>query len=156
MLTSGPRDARIFRNADGLILLVLSGRPHDKSYVESATEMYRVMVVEGECAHFSPSESYHKTRGEYAAVNAGICYGIGHNEVKDLDLGRHEPMVNRLLNNPHVQRVASYMSGRLHQFSCFFPPHHSLIVQHPSASGLLESTRIMKTTLNGCTKRCHT
>jgi len=111
LLTPGPSEARPLKDACGRHLTVLAGQPSDPSYADAANCTLDALLAEGEAAKFSPAQSDHK-RGGFPAVNAGVLYGQGHTIPAVVDLGCHGPMVHRLLQNPHIQRIASYMSCR--------------------------------------------
>ncbi|KAF9549163.1 hypothetical protein CPC08DRAFT_648268 [Agrocybe pediades] len=95
---------------DGRIALVCAGRPNDSSYDESARKACEALLREASATTFRREEINHK-RGVYPVVNAGITYGNGPIEPIRLNNGKHADVVERLLENPDVKRLAHFQSA---------------------------------------------
>ncbi|KAG6809553.1 hypothetical protein H0H92_015830 [Tricholoma furcatifolium] len=92
---------------DGRIFAVLAGQPNDPSYEESCRLATEAIMQEGRNATFTQSELNHK-RGNFPAVNVGVTMGLGATYPTNLG---HSSMMDRLLNNPHIQRLAHFADG---------------------------------------------
>ena len=68
-------------------------------------------------------------RGLFAAINVGLSYGKGLAAPTSLDTKMYAPLVDRLLANTDIIRMANFASGKLsfNLFLCLFlnSPHLS-------------------------------
>ncbi|KAG6824927.1 hypothetical protein H0H92_005376 [Tricholoma furcatifolium] len=68
---------------------------------------YDAMAEEGQRVNFLESELHHK-RGNYPAVNVGVTMGLGATYPTNLSTGSHSQMMNRLLANRDIIRMANF------------------------------------------------
>lgn len=90
--------------------MVLAGRPIDPTYALAADGVFQLMEKEAAAATFSQAETDHR-RGSYPALNVGVTHGMGTLRPTFLDNGSHTEMVDRLLADPQVQRLAGFASS---------------------------------------------
>jgi len=69
------------------------------------------MTNEGKSVSFVPKETNH-CHGSFPAINVGVSLGPGDNKPRRVSVGKHDEMVQRLLNDGDVQRFASHQDGR--------------------------------------------
>ncbi|KAF8163730.1 hypothetical protein B0H34DRAFT_696626 [Crassisporium funariophilum] len=100
-------DPRPLVDDRGLIYAVLAGRPYDSSYAKDATISYEAIRQAGERTAFHHSETKHR-RGNFPALAVGISYGNGQGFVKRLNLGVHTDMMDDILKNDSIKRMAAY------------------------------------------------
>jgi hypothetical protein len=93
------------------IIAVLAGRPTDPGYVAAATESFHAIDDAGEAAVFCTDEKRHR-RGHFPALAIGISYGKGQAQPANLDNGVHAAMLQRLIGNASIQRLAMFASGK--------------------------------------------
>jgi len=93
------------------IVVVLVAKPKDPSYDSATRRVFEKMTNEGESASFVPKETNH-CRGSFPAINVGVSLGPGDNKPRRVSVGKHDEMVQRLLNDGDVQRLASHQDGR--------------------------------------------
>lgn len=96
----------------GRIIAVLVGQPKDASFISAAETVFESMVREGKAASFLPKETLH-CQGAFPAINMGVTHGKGTLAPVYLNNHRHTPMMERLLDDPAVQRLAAFASGEL-------------------------------------------
>ncbi|KAG6809119.1 hypothetical protein H0H92_001475, partial [Tricholoma furcatifolium] len=108
---------------DGQIFAVLIGQPDDPSYAESCRLATEAIMEEGRSATFSPAELNHK-RGAFPAVNVGVTMGLGATYPTNL---AHSSMMDRLLSNPHIQRLAHFADAA---FNLWAPKVHQKFRGH--------------------------
>ncbi|KAJ2917968.1 hypothetical protein MD484_g2469, partial [Candolleomyces efflorescens] len=100
------------------IFAVVVGRPKDDpSFLDSCVEAFDAMQSSCQDEAFKPHEIHHP-RGDYAVVNTGVVYGQGLQAPCNLNVGTHAAMVDGLLNNRHIRRLAIYASAA---FSAWAP-----------------------------------
>ncbi|KAF9529559.1 hypothetical protein CPB83DRAFT_852309 [Crepidotus variabilis] len=92
------------------VAVVLVGKINQESYQNATKEVFEGMEACGASAYFSDSESKHK-RGKFPAVNVGISLGPGGTKPMRVSVGGHGPMMQRLIDNKHVQRLASHQDA---------------------------------------------
>ncbi|KAG6849243.1 hypothetical protein H0H93_010125 [Arthromyces matolae] len=95
---------------EGRIIAALVGQPQDPSFSKAATSAYETIAREGNAAAFRREESIHR-RGPYPAVHCGVVHAKGTTEPVDVNCRRHAAMVNRLLADPNIRRLASFASA---------------------------------------------
>ena len=59
---------------------------------------------------FKPDEKHHR-RGDFPALNLGVTFGLGSQTPTNLNAGSHERAATELLQNSHVNRMATFASG---------------------------------------------
>ncbi|KAG6895497.1 hypothetical protein C0992_000997 [Termitomyces sp. T32_za158] len=96
----------------GQVFAVLAGQPDPKTgYDKACCLAYEAIAQEGQNAHFTDAEMNH-CRGHFPAVNVGVTMGLGATYPTNLNCeGLHAEMLTRLLNNPHIQRLAHFADG---------------------------------------------
>ena|SRR5580704_9926511 len=99
-------------DSQGRIYAVLAGRPDDPTYVKAAEETFQALAEEATKANFATKECNHK-RGCFPAVSVGLSYGQGQLKPALLDTGKNTAMMERLLQNTSIQRIATFGSGKL-------------------------------------------
>ncbi|KAF9527082.1 hypothetical protein CPB83DRAFT_429994 [Crepidotus variabilis] len=92
------------------VVVVLVGMPHGESYKASIRNAFKLMEKLGGSASFSDKETSH-LRGHFPAINAGISLGPGGKIPTRVLVGSHEEMVQCLLDNKDVQRLASHQDA---------------------------------------------
>ncbi|KAG6896248.1 hypothetical protein C0992_009509 [Termitomyces sp. T32_za158] len=103
-------DPRPLVDNQGRIIAVLAGRPQAECYQQSAARLYESLLHESQSAPFSRDEVVHR-RGRFPALNAGVYYGTGTRKVVNLDAGVHADLLQRLLKNPDLERLANFASA---------------------------------------------
>jgi hypothetical protein len=63
-------------------------------------------------AHFNYKDLNHKRGSDFAAINVGLSYGLGHSRPSRPDLGDFENITSALLADQDIQRLASYQDGK--------------------------------------------
>ncbi|KAJ7698010.1 hypothetical protein B0H17DRAFT_1006854 [Mycena rosella] len=117
-------DSRPIVDVFGRIITVLVGQPHLASWDAEVASAYQHISAESAVAAFCRDLCKHR-RGGFVAQNVGIYYGQGAKFPTRLRTGMYEPMLDRLLGNPAVARMATFASAafalwapRLHQYYC--------------------------------------
>ncbi|KAJ7685970.1 hypothetical protein B0H17DRAFT_1332964 [Mycena rosella] len=115
-------DSRPIVDVFGRIIAVLVGQPRSASWDADVASAYQHISAEGAAAAFPHDLRKHR-RGGFVAQNVGIYYGQGAKFPTRLRTGMYEPMLDRLLGNPAVARMATFASAafawwapRLHQY----------------------------------------
>jgi hypothetical protein len=85
--------------------------PTDTLYQAASSRVSGKMTAEGDAANFTASELNHKRGQGFAAINAGLSYGNGHTKPTWLSNEREE-MVDNLLADKDIQRLAAYQDGK--------------------------------------------
>lgn len=93
------------------IFAVAVGRPDDAAYDAAYEEAYAAMLKAGQEGAFTEEELSHR-RGEFPAVNVGISYGHGAQAPHNLRTHHHTAMLQDLLHNPGVTRMANFASSK--------------------------------------------
>ncbi|KAG6819852.1 hypothetical protein H0H93_007996 [Arthromyces matolae] len=109
-------DAKPLRCKEGRIFAVLVGQPKNTSYAESQQRAFEAIMKEGKHSGFTDEESIH-CRGNFPAVNVGSTLGFGALYPTNLSGGAHAQMIERLLKNPDVMRMANFADGALNLFA---------------------------------------
>lgn len=105
----------------GRVLAALIPAPSDPSYKASVDRAFLKMMDEGDRANFSTGSLKHKRGDGFAAINVGLTYGNGHTKPSRPKLGRHKHLVEALLADEDIQRLAAYQDG-------------GFTVEHPAAT----------------------
>ncbi|RXW12596.1 hypothetical protein EST38_g13259 [Candolleomyces aberdarensis] len=96
----------------GRVIVMLVGRPLSDGYTGVCNRAGATILEEGANACFSKKQSVH-LRGATPAVNVGISHAQGSQEPHNLSHGAHSAMLQRLLANPDIQRIAGFTSSKL-------------------------------------------
>ncbi|KAF8969306.1 hypothetical protein BDZ97DRAFT_1915275 [Flammula alnicola] len=105
----GKKDVPILDDADRIVAVLIS-KPNDHTYEIAATRACNTILREGSMASFQKHEVQHK-RGRFPAINVGLKYGGGPTEPIKLKNGQHEEMVQRLLGDEDIQRLAHHQDA---------------------------------------------
>lgn len=91
------------------MVVVLIGKPGG-DYDIASERVFKFIQHLGNSEPFTRGETQH-LRGKFPAVNAGISLGPGCTFPSRVGVGSHDEMVEKLLNNKDVQRLASHQDG---------------------------------------------
>ncbi|PBK79009.1 hypothetical protein ARMGADRAFT_951491 [Armillaria gallica] len=106
-----PRTPRPIVDGNGVIFAVLAGRPDDPTYVEACDSMYESMKKESEAAGIKTKAKTSHRRGLFSAFSYGLSYGKGQPQPSMLKIDElYVNFIQRLVNLPSVQRIATYAS----------------------------------------------
>lgn len=94
-------------------MAILAGRPSDPSYVESMLRATDAILRAREQADFTHDECHHGRADDSAALNYGTYYGGGGEVPGNLKNGRHTEILEALVSNPDLSRMASFADGEL-------------------------------------------
>ncbi|KAJ7823994.1 hypothetical protein B0H14DRAFT_3088842 [Mycena olivaceomarginata] len=112
------------------IFAVLAGQPDDDKWCAAVCRAYDFIKAEGIGADFPAAMRKHR-RGLFAAINAAINVGLGYGKGQRLptwmDNKQHTPMVNRLLAQEDINRLANFASFA---FSMWAPRLHTHYVKN--------------------------
>ncbi|KAJ7033072.1 hypothetical protein C8F04DRAFT_1210942 [Mycena alexandri] len=119
----------------GRIIAVLAGQPRNPTYAAAAHAAFRVIMDAGAEARF-PADMRHHRRGLFAALNVGLSYGKGQKTPCWLNNKQYASLVDRLLDNEHVKRLACFAdrafalwAPRLYQY--YVDHDKTLRIHHP-------------------------
>ena len=98
----------IVERSTGRIVAILAGRPADPTYLESMLRATDATLRAKEKADFTYEECHHDRAGNSAALNFGIYYGGGGQEPGNLKNGRHTQILNELVADPDLSRMAAF------------------------------------------------
>jgi len=107
-----PSHSKLLVDSQGRIYAVLAGRPDDPTYTKAAEAAFQTLAEESSKANFVTKECNHK-RGCFPAVSVGLSYGQGQLKPALLNTGKNTEMVERLIQNSNIQRIATFGSGEL-------------------------------------------
>jgi hypothetical protein len=93
----------------GRMFAVLTGQPNDSEWRAAVAHAYDSIKTEGSNTQFPAAMCCHR-RGLFAAINVGLVYGKGQRILTWLDNKQHTSVVDRLLGNPDVNRLANFAS----------------------------------------------
>ncbi|KAG6895255.1 hypothetical protein C0992_002339 [Termitomyces sp. T32_za158] len=96
----------------GRIFAVLVGQPDSKTGYDATSRLaYEAIMQEGRNAKFTDAEMHH-CRGDFPALNVGVTMGLGATYPTNLNSeGPHAKMLDCLLENEHIQRMAHFADG---------------------------------------------
>lgn len=97
----------------GRVLAAFIPAPSDSSYVACVDRAFAKMMAEGDKANFDAGSLRHKRGDGFAAINVGLSYRNGHTKPSRPKLGRHKHLVEALLADKDMQRLAAYQDGGL-------------------------------------------
>ncbi|KAJ7197644.1 hypothetical protein GGX14DRAFT_321435, partial [Mycena pura] len=103
--------ARPLSDSAGRIFAVLAGQPDNHEWRAAVLRAYDAIKQEGAAADF-PTDMWRHRRGLFAAINVGLSYGKGLTAPTSLDTKTYAPLVDRLLANTDIIRMANF-SGSL-------------------------------------------
>ena len=138
------------------VFAVCVGKPSDPNFEKAHCAVYQAMDDARKSASFKDKELSHK-RGEFPAVNVGVSFGHGPQKPHNLDVGDHGEMLDSLLQNESVIRMANFGSGGSIFLAAPFSFEQSNALpelQHPSISGRPSSTPSITPKLIFCTSTC--
>ncbi|KAJ2922433.1 hypothetical protein H1R20_g14668, partial [Candolleomyces eurysporus] len=95
------------------IMVVMTGQPNDLSYRECQLRITHKILKVGEAAEFTAEELEHKQASNSAALNTGIFHGVGTSGPVNLSNGKRAQLLEDLVKDPDVCRVASFADSRL-------------------------------------------
>ncbi|TFK59395.1 hypothetical protein BDN72DRAFT_780811, partial [Pluteus cervinus] len=101
-----PSTSRPIVDKNQRIVAVLVSAPQDHGFADACNRVYKTMEQEEIAAEFSTDDTIHK-RGRFPAINVGITHGQGGDTPVNLK-SQHMDMLERLLQDADVQRVASF------------------------------------------------
>jgi hypothetical protein len=104
-----PRTARPLVDNAGRIFAVLAGQPDDSEWRAAVSRAYDAIKTEGSNTQF-PAAMRHHRRGLFAAINVGLAYGKGQKIPTWLDNKEYTSVVDRLLHNSDIARLANFAS----------------------------------------------
>ena|ERR1700761_3759766 len=107
-------DPRPIVDASGRVFAVLAGQPRAPAYAASVAAAYTAIRDAGLGANFASDMRKHR-RGLFAAVNVGLIYSKGQTTPSRLHHHLHGDMVEELLANEHIRRMATFASGQSFQ-----------------------------------------
>ncbi|KAJ7157520.1 hypothetical protein C8R43DRAFT_1125210 [Mycena crocata] len=119
-------DSQPIVDARGRIVAVLAGQPRDETYAAAAAAAYSSLTKERASAHF-PASLSKQPRGPFPALNVGLTYGKGQRVPSRLATGIHSALLQRLIGDPNIKRMAAYASAA---FSLWAPKVYRYYKEH--------------------------
>lgn len=116
-LTCTCSNPRPLIDSDGRAFAVLAGQPNDPTYAEDCERAYDAITGEGNAANFQRKEGRGR-RGDFAGVTVGVSHGKGTTEPVNLQHPIRREMLDRLLANQSIKRLAAFHSGEQFFDSC--------------------------------------
>ncbi|KAK7040635.1 hypothetical protein R3P38DRAFT_2513428 [Favolaschia claudopus] len=110
----------------GRIFAVLAGQPVLNGYGLAVARAFNLMKSLGSAAQFPAAMLKHR-RGLFAAINVGLTLGKGQPAPTWLDGGDHTAVVEKLIANEDVQRMATFAS---YAFALWAPRLHNHYVEN--------------------------
>ncbi|KAF6743090.1 hypothetical protein DFP72DRAFT_828982, partial [Ephemerocybe angulata] len=92
------------------------GQPDDPLYVFSMHNAYQKIYQAGRKAPWKPAEVHHKRGDKFGALNIGVLMGHGPTQPYNLRNGVHEPMLEELIADPDIIRMATFQSAAFRLF----------------------------------------
>lgn len=89
----------------------MARRPLDPSYIESMLCATQAILRAREAAQFTEEECQHRRANGSAALNVGIYYGGGGQEPGNLNSGKYAEVLEGLVADPDISRMASFADG---------------------------------------------
>lgn len=106
----------------------------DSSYVESMLRATEAILQARASAQFTKDKCSHRRADDSAALNVGIYYSGGAQAPGNLNNGKYTEVLEVLVADPDISRMASFADGKLHLF--YYPSSPSgLTVLLPFLSG---------------------
>lgn len=101
-------------DSEGRIFACYAGMPFDdgrqEGYQAACRSLCERIQAERGVNSFDPQEESH-TRGRFPAVNFGISQGNGKSKASRLREGRRAGLIQRLREDPGLQRIASFQDS---------------------------------------------
>ncbi|KAJ7894414.1 hypothetical protein B0H14DRAFT_2559198 [Mycena olivaceomarginata] len=110
----------------GCIFAVLTGQPVDSKWRAAVSRAYDTIKMEGLNTQFPAAMRRHQ-HGLFAAINVGLAYGKGQKIPTWLDNTEYTSVVDRLLRNSDIARLANFASFA---FSLWAPRLHRYYVNN--------------------------
>jgi hypothetical protein len=105
--TSSPRP---IIDSEGRIFSSYAGKPFDDGYQASCVRLCDFVQAERDKNDFDQKEKHHN-RGNFPSINFGISQGNGKGEGTRLKDGKHAGLIQRMRDNPDLQRIASFQDS---------------------------------------------
>ncbi|KAJ7472627.1 hypothetical protein FB451DRAFT_1134182 [Mycena latifolia] len=126
-------DPRPLVDAHGRIFAVLVGQPRDAAWAAAVNQAYHDITAEGAAATFSRDMRNHR-RGLFAALNVGLSYGKGQTAPSRLLNPKYDGLLNRLLSNPAIERMANFASAAFQLWAPrlynYYRDHNEALYKH--------------------------
>ncbi|KAJ7681383.1 hypothetical protein B0H17DRAFT_1138539 [Mycena rosella] len=123
-------DSRPLVDARGRIFAVLVGQPRgDPGWDAAVSDAFRHISAEGRAANFPAFMAKHR-RGLFAVLNVGLTYGKGQTVPSRLFDSNYAGIIDRLLGNLAIQRMASYADAA---FAAWAPRLYKYYHEHDTA-----------------------
>jgi hypothetical protein len=121
VLTETPTSHNLFITGgeDNRVLIAGAGKPVHKDWEGVFEGAYKAIEEWGAKANFSPKETSHM-RGDFPQVIVGIAHGNGRTKAMNMTHTVHKTMLDELLKDRNIIRIASFASGKLLLFVQFF------------------------------------
>ncbi|KAJ7726080.1 hypothetical protein B0H14DRAFT_3620326 [Mycena olivaceomarginata] len=128
-------DAHPLVDIHGRIFAVLVSQPRKQKYQVSVHAAYDTITNEGIATGFPAYIRKHR-RGLFAAINVGLTYGMSCTIPCWLNNKKYTPPAERLLADPHINRMANFASGVFASWApCLYEHYHNndqkLRIKHP-------------------------
>ncbi|KAG6818288.1 hypothetical protein H0H93_006256, partial [Arthromyces matolae] len=104
------REPMVLTDEEGNIWGVLAGRPGDPSFASAADNALAFIMEKSNEAGVTEEAEQH-LRGDYPAFNVGYTYGNGGQTPSLRDNGKHNEMLQAIMDNLDVQRLLTYASA---------------------------------------------
>ncbi|KAG6819797.1 hypothetical protein H0H93_008551 [Arthromyces matolae] len=104
-------DGKPLVSDDGRVFGVLVGQvANDRSWIASCQKAFEAIQEGGDHEDFVEAETQH-CRGNFPAINVGVTMGFGATYPTNLSRGAHTKMLDRLLKDPHIIRIANFVDA---------------------------------------------
>ncbi|TFK72996.1 hypothetical protein BDN72DRAFT_762244 [Pluteus cervinus] len=110
-----PRTPRPILDSEGRVFAVLVGQPDNPSFATSCANVLSLMAQEGKGIQFLKKDKRHR-RGHFPAVNVGVMHGKGTQYPINISTFPYSEAVQKLLDDPDVQRLATFSSAAFQQW----------------------------------------
>ncbi|TFK61426.1 hypothetical protein BDN72DRAFT_936115, partial [Pluteus cervinus] len=114
-ITWDGKTPRPILDGDGRVFAVLVGQPDNPNFATSCDRVLSLMLQEGETVEFLRKDKRHR-RGNFPAVNVGVMHGKGTQHPINISTAPYASTIQRLLENPDVQRLAAFSSAAFQQW----------------------------------------
>ena len=135
--------SKMIHDCKGKLLAVLAGRPAGEDYLKAAEEVHKLLMEQGEAYHKleKGKGKDQNRRGDFVAMNFGLTHGNGTTEPVNLSVkSKFQPIVDRLLSDKNVQRLAGNMSGVVRAWA----PQFHMAVQEAVGKVLERDSKLWK------------
>ncbi|KAJ7676316.1 hypothetical protein B0H14DRAFT_2423560 [Mycena olivaceomarginata] len=121
-----PRATRPLVDNASRIFAVLAGQPDNSEWCVAVSRAFECIKTEGSNTQFPTAMCRHR-RGLFAAISVRLVYSKGQRVLTWLDNKQYTSVVDRLLGNRDINRLANFASFA---FSLWAPQLHSHYVNH--------------------------